>query len=258
MHTGWNWRLAGATLAMFGVMSQVIATESFYASSERFGYVGTVSVYDTYANARSGRNPRFVVPVGSFPFPRDGAVYVVKNAPEYDADYNIILTNWWANGGNTPSNQNAGFFQLYDENYDTWQNQQAWWSRDFQTFTVTVKGRNATYGSPDPMDYARFWNAGAPAGSGESTRGTFLSYEYTLTATGLNGVKAPDGFVTNTSNASDYSGSFTGIFLNQSTSSPASNGYYVFEIRFNNLSWAKDNDPDILDDEFGSFLIKNR
>jgi hypothetical protein len=237
----------GVLLAIFAVLAVLGASQAnaagnadhFYASSERFGYTGTVSVYDTWADANSGRNAR----CSKIVWPqRDGAIYVVKNAPEYDADYNVIMTNWFANNGASPSDTNEGFFQLYDENADAWQNQKASWSRDLNTFTVSAKGRNATYGSPDPMDYARLWNACAPAGSGEATGGTFLKYEYQLVATGLNGVEDSSGFITNTTDASDYSGYFRGIFQNQSTSSPASNGYYVFDIQFNNISWAADND----------------
>ena len=214
-------------------------SDHFYASSERFGYTGTVSVYDTWADANSGRNAR----CSATAWPqRDGGIFVVKNAPEYYADSNLLLTNWWADNGASPSDQNTGFFQLYDDNADAWQNQKASWSRDRNTFTVTGKGRNATYGSPDPKDYARLWNACAPAGSGETTSGTFSRYEYVFVATGLNGVEGPRGFITNTTNASDYSGTFRGIFHNESLSSPASNGYYVFEIRFNNTSWAAAND----------------
>jgi len=163
----------------------------------------------------------------------------------------LLLTNWFANNGGSPSNKNEGFFQLYDDNADAWQNQKASWSRDRNTFTVSTKGRYATYGSPDhPEDYARLWNVCATEGSGEATRGTFLAYEYELVATGLNGVEDPNGFITNTSNASDYSGYFRGIFLNESSDYPKSNGYYVFDIQFNNCSWAVDNNYGY-DDEFG-------
>jgi hypothetical protein len=227
-------------------------SDHFYASSERFGYTGTVSVYDTWADANSGRNAR----CSAIAWPqRDGAIFAVKNAPEYWDDFNSILTNWFANNGASPSDTNEGFFQLYDDNADAWQNQKASWSRDRDTFTVSAKGRNATYGSPDPMDYARLWNACASGGSGEVTSGTFLRYEYVFVATGLNGVEGPRGFIKNTSNASDYGGYFRGIFHNESTESPASNGYYVFDIRFNNISWAAAgnygwNGP-TLPDEFG-------
>jgi hypothetical protein len=106
------------------------------------------------------------------------------------------------------------------------------------------------------MDYARLWNACAPAGSGESTKGTFLQYEYRLVASGLAGVADADGFVTNTTNASDYSGFFRGVFLNQSTTSPISNGYYVFDIVFNSTSWAVDHGY-ALDDQFGGWRVNN-
>lgn len=225
-------------------------SDRFYASSERFGYTGTVSVYDTWADARSGRNARCSTEVWP---QRDGGIFVVKNVPGYWVNSNMILTNWWANGGHNPNNRNEGFVQLYDENADAWQNQKASWSKDLSTFTVQGKGRNATYGSPantNPMDYARLWNACAPQGSGETTRGTFLEYEYLLIATGLNGVRGSDGLIKNTTNASNYAGTFRGVFLNQSVTSPQSNGYYVFDLQFNNTSWAATNNHAV-PDEFG-------
>jgi len=235
-----TWLMSAAVLAglVAGQAAAAGKEDHFYASSERFGYTGTVSVYDTWADANSGRNARCS---GTAWPQRDGAIFVVKNAPEYWVDSNLILTNWFANNGASPSDTNEGFFQLYDENADAWQNQKASWSRDRNTFTVSAKGRNATYGSTDPMDYARLWNACAVPGSGESTSGTFLRYEYELVAMGLNGVEDPAGFITNTTNASNYSGHFRGIFHNESTSSPASNGYYVFGIQFNDISWAAAN-----------------
>lgn len=233
-------------MAVLGVLVFVTSSataqgnsDHFYASSERFGYTGTVSVYDTWNDANSGRNARCSAVVWP---QRDGGIFVVKNAPEYWVDSNLILTNWWANNGASPSDTNEGFFQIYDENADAWQNQKASWSRDLNTFTVRGKGRNATYGLEDPEDYARLWNACAPAGSGEATSGTFLRYEYVFIATGLAGVEGPRGFITNTTNASNYSGYFRGIFLNESVTSPASNGYYVFDLQFNNISWAASND----------------
>jgi hypothetical protein len=227
--------VVAVVLALAFASSPVAAqgkSDRFYASSERFGYSGTVSVYDTWADANSGRNARCSAVAWD---QRDGAIFVVKNVPEYYIDANMLLTFWWS--GN-PSNQNTGFIQLYDENADAWQNQKGSWSKDRNSFTVTARGRNATYGSPDPQDYARLWNACSPAGSGEATAGTYLKYEYVFTATGLNGVAGPDGFITNTTDAADYSGHFRGIFHNESLQYPASNGYYVFDIRFNNESWA--------------------
>jgi hypothetical protein len=230
--------LVALAVLITGQATAASNADRFYASSERFGYTGTVSVYNTWADANSGRNAR----CSGIAWPqRDGAIFVVKNAPEYYIDSNLILTNGFANNWASPSDTNEGFFQLYDENADAWQNQKASWSRDRNMFTVSAKGRNATYGSPDPKDYARLWNACASAGSGEVTVGTFLRYEYELVATGLNGVEDPSGFIKNTTNASNYSGHFSGIFHNESLTSSASNGYYVFDIQFNNISWAAAN-----------------
>jgi hypothetical protein len=210
--------------------------DHFYASSERFGYLGTVSVYDSWADAKSGRNARCTD--AAWP-QRDGSLFVVRNAPEFYADQNIVVTNWFANNGGSPSNRNEGFTQLYDENANSWQNQSAFWSKDLGSFTVRVKGQNATYGSPlVPEDYARLWNACALPGRGEVTKGTFLTYDYEFVASGLAGVEGPDGFITNSRNAAGYGGHFRGIFRNESVTSPASNGYYVFDLRFNNISWA--------------------
>jgi hypothetical protein len=228
--------LAGSFMILFAV-SAVAQAESFAASTERFGYTGTISVYDTYADARSGRNPRYV----SILVPqRDGSLFIVRQMPDVYFDSNMILTNWYSGPG-SPSNQNAGFFQMYDEDASNWQNQKAFWSKDIQTFTVTAKGKNATYpSSAVPGDYARLWNAGATPGSAESTKGTYLNYEYILTATGLNGVDIGGGVYANTTNAIAYLGSFKGIFRNESVTSPESNGYYVFDFQFNSTSWAVD------------------
>jgi len=248
-----RWLISTAVAAVLAALVTGQATaagneDRFYAASERFGYTGTVSVYNTWADANSGQNARCT----GIAWPqRDGSLFVVKNVPEYYSDANMILTNWFANDGHSnPSNTNNGFFQLYDENTDAWQNQKASWSRDLSTFTVSAKGRNATYGSPDPEDYARLWNACAAPGSGESTIGTFLRYQYEFVATGLNGVKDPSGFIRNTTDASDYRGHFSGIFHNESLKHPESNGYYVFNIEFNNISWAV-NGNYALPDEFG-------
>lgn len=223
-------------------------SDRFYAASDLFGYTGTVTVYDTWEDAHSGRNAR----CASVLWPqRDGSIFVVKNAPEYYIDSNLILTNWYANNGASPSNTNEGFFQVYDDNADAWQNQKASWSKDLNTFSVTAKGRNATYGSPAWLDTARLWNACAPQGIGETTKGTFLEYEYVFVATGLNGVEDDEGFITNTTNAEHYLGSFRGIFLNESETSPESNGYYVFDLQFNDDSWAAENGYTPYDDEFG-------
>ncbi|HWP30337.1 MAG TPA: hypothetical protein VNK96_01230 [Fimbriimonadales bacterium] len=229
---------------------------SFFAFSERFGYTGTVSVYNTFEDAKSGKNPRFK----DLPFPqRDGSIFLVLNARSFWTDANIFLTNWYSNNGNNSNNQNAGFVQMYDINASNWKNHSGYWHSDMQTFTAFAKGANATYPSKEhPEDFARLWNAGAPPGSGESTKGTYLTYEYSLTATGLNAVDPDkDGFFENKTNATSYSGYFKGIFRNESKTSPASNGYYVVDLKFNSISWAAANNY-AKDDRFGSNKVREK
>jgi len=233
-------------------------TPSFYASSERFGYVGTVSVYNTLTDAQRERNARFeaqIVPQ------RDGSIFVVKNAPDYFADSAAFITNWYDdaagdNGGtDNPNNTDFGFVQLYDGLFGplaTVNNSSGFWNKKLDTFTVHVDGQNATYDN----SFARLWNAGYTDIGGEGTKGTFVSYSYTMRASGLQGVDQGNGFIASTNNATDYSGSFDAIFLNQSVNSTESNGYYVVHLTFNNVSWAASNGY-ALDDQFGSNVVQN-
>ena len=75
-----TWLMSAAVLAgLIGGQAAAAGKEDhFYASSERFGYTGTVAVYNTWADANSGRNARCS---GTAWPQRDGGVFVVKNAP---------------------------------------------------------------------------------------------------------------------------------------------------------------------------------
>ena len=223
------------------------APEKLFCSSERFGYIGTISVYSSFADAKAGKNARFTniaVP------PRDGSIYMARNMGGEWSEFNAFLTNWYATtnadpekkGHGNPNNQNTGFVQMYDNNADNWQNQKAYWSKDKKSFTFESRGKNASYPSVEnPGEYARLWNAGYTTGGGEGTRGTFLEYEIVFKATGLVGADEDnDGFIENTANATGYSGTFKAIFRNESTRSPESNGFYVVTLTFNNTSWADD------------------
>jgi hypothetical protein len=232
------------TTAIFAIVL-VTAPEKFICSSERFGYLGTVSVYSTLADARAGKNARFTAI--AFP-PRDGSIYMARNMGGEWSEFNAILTNWYSTtnpdpekkGHGNPNNQNTGFFQMYDNNADNWQNQKSTWNKTKTAFTLTTKGKNASYPSVDnPGEYARLWNAGYTTGGGEGTKGTYIEYEVSFTATGLTGADDDaDGFIENTANATGYSGFYKAIFKNESTRSPESNGYYVVHLTFNNTSWA--------------------
>jgi hypothetical protein len=75
---------------------------------------------------------------------------------------------------------------MYDNNADNWQNQAASWNKAKNVFTFESKGKNASYPSQsNPGEYARLWNAGAPNGSGEATKGTYLDYQIKFVASGI-------------------------------------------------------------------------
>ena len=255
--------LAVAFLAMTGA-APTSAPEKFIVSSERFGYIGTVSVFNTLADAQSGRNPRYA----GFVMPqRDGSIYMSRAMGGDYSEFNAILTNWYSTndpdpennpGKGNPNNKNIGFVQMYDNNADNWQNQKAYWSKDKQTFTIESKGRNASYPSVEnPGEYARLWNAGATQGAGESTKGTFVTYEVVFNATGLAGHDPDnDGFFENSKNATGFSGTFKAVFKNESANYPDSNGYYVVSLTFNSSWWAVSNTT-TKNDHFGSSNVKN-
>jgi hypothetical protein len=237
------------------------APEKFIASSDRWSYTGTIQVYNSFADAVAGKNPR----TAAIPVPgRDGSLYLARNMGGEYGDYNAILTNWYATtnpdpskkGFGNPNNKNEGFVQMYDADASNWKNQKAYWSRDKGTFTVEAKGMRASYPSvEDPGDYARLWNAGAPPASGEGTKGTFLRYEYKMVATGLAGAANSEGLIENTRNASSYSGYYRAIFQNESSRHPESNGFYVVSLTFGNGSWAVSNNV-AQNDKFVSATVK--
>lgn len=234
-----------SSLMIIAAVTSVAAPEKFLASTDRWGYTGTIRVYNSFADAVAGKNPR----TAAIPVPgRDGSLYVARNMGGEYSEYNAILTNWYATtdpdpakkGWGNPNNKNEGFLQMYDADASNWQNQKAYWNPAKTTFTVEAKGMRASYPSVEnPGDYARLWNAGSPAASGEGTKGTFLRYEYKMVATGLVGNDADnDGLIENTGNATGYSGYYKAIFQNESVRHPESNGFYVVSLTFGPSTWA--------------------
>ena len=252
--------VAAIGLATLATTAGAPAPEKFIADCDRFGYIGTVSVYNTFADAQAGKNARVVNVVMP---QRDGSIYLSKAMGGEWSEFNAFLTNWSDGpdpekpGHGNPNNMNHGFIQMYDNNADNWQNQKAYWSEDLQTFTVETKGKNAAYPSvEEPGEYARLWHAPNMTGPGENTKGTFWRYEMYFQATGLNGADSDgDGFYENSNNATSFRGYFKAIFRNESERNPAANGYYVVNVTFNNVSWAGSNGY-TENDTFGSSVVK--
>lgn len=230
-------------------------TQTFYASTDKFGYTGTLTKYSSLADAQSQTNA-----VSNHTFDqRDGSLYTTQNATGWAPGYentNIFMTSWFYttdpnngqySGWGNPNNTNTGFVQLYDlDASSTVTKTGGWTSASYDTFKVSITGANATNAS----DYSRLWNGGI-GGAAEVTKGDFLSYELEMTFAGLNGVEVAPGFYEATNHQSSTTGFLRGIFQNTSTTSPSSNGFYVFDLSFNDLNWAYDNMAN-LNGEFSS------
>ena len=183
---------------------------SFIADSDQFGYSGTVTGQSSGTVA---------VPSGM-----DASVYFTNNPTSaslplggsYSGTYNDMESNWYQSPG---SNQSAGFFQINDGGSVT--SASAVWTQEaggLWDFSLTVVGQNATYDNSS----ARLWGPDTGVASG----GTFTSYSYTLTATGMN-TQETAGWLYNTDNPTGITGSFQGDFV-----SDGSGATYAADLAF--------------------------
>ena len=183
----------GLILAMTAIAQASI--DNFIADSNQFGYSGTVT------NVTQN-----TAPVAFNSTPRDATVYFVNGATAtsgYSAynGYNAILSNWYQHPA---SNQNSGFFQLADESGVTTTSASGGWTQNggLWDFTFTVSGANA------PYPWSRLWQPD----QGMAWGGTFNTYTYTITATGMTTYVAADGWRYNSTNPTGITGSFDGNF----------------------------------------------
>lgn len=108
------------------ILSMAMATPGMaaYVDFDVFSYTGSVTAYDTLADAQSGVNGNaYQIPtrtVGSYstlPNARDASLYA-----DTDSDTFIFMTAWYfaapgtnmGSGWGNPNNNNTGFVQLYD------------------------------------------------------------------------------------------------------------------------------------------------
>jgi hypothetical protein len=226
--------------------------QSFFVSTDRLAYAGTVTVHNTLANAQSGVNARGGVYNVS---QRDAHLYLVKNRPEENRDMNILMTAWYYTtaentngppkddprgdnyywGVGNPSNTKDSFLQLYDDNGDSDISVSAGWTNAaHDTFSLNMSGGPGVSG-----DYGLFWNAGGELGSYDTLIGDYLTWNLQVTASGLYGTDLDgDGFIQSSNQPSSITGSFTGIFQNRNTVNPTANGFYRFNLAINSENWA--------------------
>jgi hypothetical protein len=208
-----------ATLVACLAVAATAHADSYYADSNQFGYQGTVQ------NLTQG------TAAVALPTPRDGVAYFAQGVPGFAATYNAVQSNWYQH---PLSNQNPGFFQINDGGTVTsavggWTKNGSSWD-----FSLTVTGANATYAN----SYSRLWQPDA----GMAWGGTFTSYSYTLTATGMSTVVDGDGWRFNTVDPTGITGSFDGTFVSTQAvyggpSDLTGRDTYLAHLDFNKTYW---------------------
>ncbi len=220
----------------------------FAVSTDYFQYSGTVTKYASLADAQSATN---AIGGGTLQT-RDGSMFLGNSAPTsyMSAGFensNVFLTTWWYttdathgaySGWGNPNNTNDSFIQLYDELAASRTSATgAWATGGYSTLDVSIVGSNAGAES-----FARLWPTNDNGGGGQG--GVFLNYSLNFSVSGLNGVLDPTtGFYVDSTNRGSVSGTLTGIFQNNSTSVPANNGFYTFNLTLSDsgTSWAEQN-----------------
>lgn len=246
-------------LGFIGLTSTVVVIAGFTSSAEagaffatdRFGYTGTVTRYDTETEARDGANPLDSVEIKDVAGDdsrehRDAAFYFANDYTGSNA--NILLGSWWystegsAGHGNINGNTGIGFMQLYDDDGSTDTNA----TMKFQNFDgtywteyrLTIDGEQATPAD----DYARF-----SAYDNVHDAGRYIEYSLDVTAKGLQGTMTGSAIEAN-NHPTGVDGSLSAIFTFEGDGDgyPDSAGpgagwgddFYAIDLTFDMQNWA--------------------
>ncbi|MBK8478925.1 MAG: PEP-CTERM sorting domain-containing protein [Opitutaceae bacterium] len=213
------------------------------AFSDRLGYTGSITRYDTLADAQANTNSiAFASLAGAnrdigFLFTRGLSGLGVPNTTQIGTAYSFTTTGPLPGIGN-PSNVDRGFVQI-PAAAGSLPSLNAYWDSSLTTFTLQAQGANAF-----AADLTRLWNTNESHGQ----VGTFLSYDFSLVASGLAQADwlAPAGTFVSQSEPTAVSGHFGGLFLNSSILDAAANGYYRFDFDLNLESWVYANRNDLV------------
>ena len=224
-----------SVFALLASASQASA-QGGYASTDRFGYSGTVTRYGTQADLLANNNGTSA----AFPH-RDLGLYFVDNNPGFAGTYPptaaYFLSAWYLNGGSTPSNQNAGFIQLADDDGGSITSASYSFLDGARTvFNFSATGGNSIYGCSSAVsDCGRLWD-----GTTQASGGIFHSYSLGFTASGLAAAtfNPTTGVYESASDPTSVTGYMNGIFENTSASDPGSNGWYSYSLTIDNTSYA--------------------
>lgn len=222
-----------------------------FVSYDNFNYSGTVTRYNTLADAQSNTSPTTSNTIqtavnqtrSTLTNARDANLYASLTAPNvYSSnDIGYFSTAWYfttftnqVDGWGNPNNTNNGFIQYYDQDSLLPVIEGGWTNSGHNEFTVKMTG-----GDGDSGNYARIW----PLADNGGQAGTFVEFEFVLTANfSASATQNPTTlwYETNLMPTS-ISGYAKGIFQNDSTSIQANNGFYAFDLSFAIGSWAGNN-----------------
>lgn len=214
-------------------LTATIVQGQIAAISDRLAYTGNVTRYATLVDAQAGTNALTSASLNDAS--RDLKLYLSRDITAYGlTDFTHIGTAWTFTttgpglGAGNPSNVDRGFVQI-PNGAGPAPTPHAYWDPTLTTFTFDVQGPNA-YDS----QYTRLWNATDSHGQ----LGTFLNYDFSLVASGLDPAAWDPlvGAFTSNSDPTAVTGHFGGLFLN-SSSETAANGYYRFAFDVNLDSW---------------------
>jgi hypothetical protein len=226
------------------------SASSFYVSTDRVSYTGTLTEYNSLEDAQNEENvvATYSIPNRNTTSPyntpyRDVSFYFVNDMSSYDSNYNIFMTSWFYttnsetapySGSGNPNNTNVGFIQIYDEDGNTDTSTNGFFENFdgtyYTTFTLQVAGTNATYPSAeDPQDWARLWDGGTGA-PGHGC--VFHSYNLDVSFNGLEG-QWQEGVLKATNHPTSVEGSFDAIFENSLNGS-----FYRASFTFGMDNWA--------------------
>lgn len=222
-----------------------------FVSYDNFNYSGTVTRYNNLADAQSKTNATATNTIqtaingtnSTLTNARDANLYASLTAPNVYSinDIGYFSTAWYfttftdkVDGWGNPNNTNNGFIQYYDTDSPLPVIEGGWTNSGHNQFTVKMTG-----GDGDSFDVARIWPLNNNGGQG----GTFVEFDFLLTAdfsASATQNAVTSWYETNLMPAS-ISGYAKGIFQNDSTSIPANNGFYAFDLSFATDSWANNN-----------------
>ncbi len=213
----------------------VAASAQTVADSLRLAYTGTVTRYDTLADATSGTNALATASLGN-----ESRDFYLTFRQGYGPATMNLGTGWYLTptgttyGDGNPNNVNTGFVQLFDPSQTSLTSAVSGFDAARTTFSLNLSGANAVNGTGSLYN-TRLWNTTAQEGQG----GAFVSYDFSMSASGLTAAQWDDasGMYVSQSDPTSVDGYFRGVFQNTSEVT-AYNGYYTFDFTLNTDNWA--------------------